>query len=151
MITPDTQVLLAMHEASIRRFGGAPGVRDMRLVESAVGRVQTAIGYNPDMDAAEAAAMICHAVMKNHAFIDGNKRTGYGALVMTLAANGYRLEASDEEITDRMIATAAGHDGHEPLAGWVREHMSADQTYQFLADHDSEAPAETLAEEGPGF
>lgn len=142
MITPDTHVLLAMHEASIRRFGGAPGVRDMRLVESAVGRVQTALGYNPEMDVAEAAAMICHAVMKNHAFIDGNKRTGYGALVMTLAGNGYRLVAEDREITDMMIATAAGHDGHEPLAAWVRDRMVPDETYRFLSEHDAEAPAE---------
>lgn len=141
MILADVQTVIAIHEASIRRFGGASGVRDMGLVESAVGRVQTAIGYNPDIDVSEAAAMICHGIMKNHAFIDGNKRTGYGVMVSTLAVNGYKLEVSSEEITEKMIETAASSAGHEDLTSWIRDRISPDETYRLLAEYDAEEPS----------
>ncbi|MBK1634376.1 type II toxin-antitoxin system death-on-curing family toxin [Rhodovulum adriaticum] len=142
MNLPDKATLLVLHDAQIRRFGGAPGLRDEGLLDSAIGRTQTAIGYT-EMDPIEAGAMLCHAILKNHAFIDGNKRTAYGSLVMTLAGNGYRLEASDMEIADMIIAAAASSEGHEAIDAWVRARVAPDQTYGILHASDcEESPSE---------
>lgn len=124
MILPDLVTLRVFHDAQLKRFGGAPGMRDIGLLQSAVGRVQTAMNDAP-MDAVDAAAMLCHAVLKNHAFVDGNKRTAYGALVMTLAGNGFRLQADDMEIADMILTAAAATDGFEPIAAWLRHHVVA--------------------------
>jgi death-on-curing protein len=124
ILLPDPLTLRLFHDAQLRRFGGAPGVRDAGLLDAAVGRVRSAMAY-VDMDAIAAAAMLCHAVLKNHAFIDGNKRTAYGALVMTLAGNGLRLEADDGAIADMIIGAAGGESGHEAIAEWVRPRVVA--------------------------
>lgn len=116
---PEPATLRIFHDAQLRRFGGAPGLRDAGLLDAAVGRVKSALGY-ADLDAVEAAAMLCHAVLKNHAFVDGDKRTSYGALVMTLAANGRAFDARDDEIADMIIAAAAGDEGHAAVTAWLR-------------------------------
>jgi death on curing protein len=125
MILPDARTLRIFHDAQLRRFGGAPGMRDAGLLESAVGRVRSALLY-AEMDAVEAAAMLCHAVLKNHAFVDGNKRTAYGALVMTLAGNGLRLRAGDMEIAEMIFAAAGGSEGWEAIAAWLRPRVGPD-------------------------
>jgi death-on-curing protein len=135
MNLPDKTTLLVLHDAQIRRFGGSAGLRDEGLLESAIGRVRNAAAY-VDLDPVAAAAMLCHAILKNHAFVDGNKRTAYGALVMTLAGSGLRLEAGDMEIADMIIEAAASHDGHEPIEAWVRERVVVDHTYMALHEHD---------------
>lgn len=124
MILPEPRTLRVFHDAQLRRFGGAPGMRDAGLLESAVGRVRSALLY-AEMDAVDAAAMLCHAILKNHAFVDGNKRTAYGALIMTLAGNGLRLRAGDMEIAGMIFEAAGGSDGWEPIAAWVRARTEA--------------------------
>ena len=114
--------LRVFHDAQLRRFGGAPGLRDPGLLESAVGRVETALAY-ADMDAVDAAAMLCHTILRNHAFVDGNKRTAYGALVMTLAGNGLRLEADDAAILEMIVGAAAGPEPWHAVAGWLRSRV----------------------------
>ena len=135
MIRPDASTLMKLHDAQITRFGGKPGVRDYGLLESAVGRLDSALAY-VDLDTVNAASMLCHAVLKNHAFIDGNKRTAYGALVMTLAGNGLRLEADSYEIAERIVEAAGSHEDYEPLSAWVREHAIPDETYRILHERD---------------
>ncbi|QPH54917.1 type II toxin-antitoxin system death-on-curing family toxin [Pontivivens ytuae] len=124
MILPDAATLRIFHDAQLKRFGGAPGLRDPGLLEAAVGRVHSALAY-VEMDAVEAAAMLCHAVLKNHAFVDGNKRTAYGALVMVLAGNGLRLKAGDMEIADMILTAAGSQDGHDVIADWLRPRVDA--------------------------
>jgi death on curing protein len=116
---PDPLTLRVFHDAQLKRFGGAPGLRDPGLLEAAVGRVRSALLYK-DMDAIDAATMLCHAILKNHAFVDGNKRTAYGALVMTLAGSGLRLDASDADIAEMILNAAAGNAGYEAISAWVR-------------------------------
>ena len=119
---PDPETLRVFHGVQLQRFGGAPGMRDPGLLDAAVGRVRTAMGY-VDLDAIEAAAMLCHAVLKSHAFVDGNKRTAYGALVMTLASAGLRLEAPDDAIAEMILHAAGASDDHRPIDAWVRERV----------------------------
>ena len=119
MIFPNAATLRVFHDAQLKRFGGAPGMRDPGLLEAAVGRLRSALAYS-EMDAVDAAALFCHAVLKNHAFVDGNKRTAYGALVMTLSGNGLRLKAADIEIAEMILSAAAGHEGHQAIADWLR-------------------------------
>lgn len=118
MMLPDLRTLGVFHDAQLRRFGGAHGLRDIGLLESAVGRVGLAMAY-AEMDAVAAAAMLCHAILKNHAFVDGNKRAAYGGLVMALAGSGLRIEAEDEEIGDMILGAAASTEGHEAIAAWI--------------------------------
>lgn len=119
MILPSAATLRLFHDAQLRRFGGAPGLRDADLLAAAVGRVENALGY-AEMDATDAAAMLCHAILKSHPFVDGNKRTAYGALVMTLAGAGLRLEVADQDILDMIVAAAAGGHDWKPVAAWTR-------------------------------
>lgn len=121
MILPDAATLRVFHDAQLRRFGGAPGLRDAGLLDSALGRVQSALAY-ADMDVVDAAAMLCHAILKNHAFVDGNKRTAYGALVMILA--GLRLEAEDTEIVQTILDAAAGQRPWQDIAAWLRPRVA---------------------------
>ena len=124
MILPTAATLRVFHDAQLRRFGGAPGLRDPGLFESALGRVESALLYAP-MDAVDAAAMLCHAILKNHAFVDGNKRTAYGGLVMTLAGNGLRLAAEDDAILAMILAAAAGPGPWQAIAAWLRTRVVA--------------------------
>lgn len=119
MNLPNAMTLRVFHDAQLKRFGGAPGLRDPGLLESAVGRVHSAMGYDA-LDVAAVAAMLCHAILKNHAFVDGNKRTAYGGLVMVLRGNGWRLEAEDMEIAGMIIDAAGSSDGYEAIADWLR-------------------------------
>lgn len=86
--------LLAIHADQIHRFGGADGLRDPGLLEAALFRPQT--GYYPDL-VAEAAAL-WESLSQNHAFIDGNKRTAFAAMLTFLAINGHGLRADADEV-----------------------------------------------------
>ena len=137
---PDRDDLIEQHLAMIRRFGGAGGLRDPGLLESAVGRTVTALAYSDGaMDAVEAGAMLCWTVIKNHPFIDGNKRAGYGALVTTLAANGFSLseELGNDVLADRIIALAGGDEDYRAFHEWLLPHVQLDDTYRLLVEHDN--------------
>ncbi len=136
---PDTADIIEQHDVMIRRFGGAPEIRDLGLLESAVGRVGNAIAYADDMETVEAAAMLCWTIVKNHPFVDGNKRAGYGALVTMLAANGLRLDPglSNDDIADRVIEVAAGDWDLGAFHDWLKPHVIEDDTYRILFEHDN--------------
>jgi len=87
--------VLAIHEDQIRRYGGAPGVRDEGLLEAAIYRPQT--GYYADI--VEEASALWESLSQNHPFIDGNKRTAFGSLCAFLGANETPLQASLQEAT----------------------------------------------------
>lgn len=84
---PALEDVLAIHDDQIRRFGGAPGIRDMGLVEMALFRPQT--GYYKDV--IEEAAALWESFMQNHPFVDGNKRTAFAILYVFLRVNGYQI------------------------------------------------------------
>jgi death-on-curing protein len=101
--------VLALHAGSIARFGGDPGIKDLGLLESALAMPQPTFG-GADLHetlAEKAGAYLFH-VVKNHAFVDGNKRTGLACALVFLEINGFRWEASDADLIDITLAVASG-------------------------------------------
>ena len=115
------EVLLAVHEEQLAEHGGAAGVRDLGLLESALARPQNQVAYgNPD--AADLAAAYGVGLAKNHPFIDGNKRTAFVAVELFLALNGHDLVADDADCVLTMLAVAAGSLDEPGFAAGLRTH-----------------------------
>ena len=118
------QVLLLLHDESLAEHGGAPGLRDEVLLESALGRPQNLLAYgSPDLS--DLAASYGYGLAKNHAFVDGNKRAAFLAVGLFLMVNGHRLVATQAEATMTMLALAAGHMDESALAQWIRRHIQS--------------------------
>jgi death-on-curing protein len=112
------ELLLAVHDEQIAEHGGAPGIRDMGLLESAIARPRNHADYGlPGI--AELGALHALAVARNHPFIDGNKRTAFVALETFLALNGLDLTANDAEATVMMLDMAAGAISDIAFTAWV--------------------------------
>lgn len=114
------ELILIVHERQIAEHGGASGVRDHGLLESALARPQNIFGYGSG-DAIDMAAAYAFGLARNHPFVDGNKRTAFVTCELFLAANGFELAASDEECLAMMLALAASEIGEEEFAAWLRE------------------------------
>lgn len=114
----DESEVLAFHEELLARFGGAAGIRDAGLLESALHRPRQRWHYG-DPSFPELAAAYGAGIVMNHPFVDGNKRTGFLAAALFLETNGYRFEASEEEVVERTLALAAGAIGEEDYAAWL--------------------------------
>ncbi len=115
--------MLAAHAALTGSSGGAEGVRDRGMLESAVARPRSAFGGQdlyPTL--AEKAAALCHSLVLNHPFIDGNKRIGHAMLEALLLANGSEIVAEVGEAEATILSLAAGTCSLEDLTEWVRLH-----------------------------
>ncbi len=117
-------LVLAVHNRQLAEHGGASGVRDEGLLESALARPQNLFAYG-EADAAALAAAYAFGIARNHPFIDGNKRTAYVACELFLMANGFVLASSDEESLAMMLSLAAGEIGEAEFAAWLRENVQA--------------------------
>jgi len=117
-------LMLAVHDRQLAEHGGAAGVRDEGLLESALARPQNLFAYG-EGDAAALAAAYAFGIARNHPFIDGNKRTAYVACELFLMANGFQLTSSDEESLAMMLGLAAGEIGEAEFATWLRENVRA--------------------------
>ncbi len=115
----DVAVLIA-HEVSLANFGGADGMRDSGLLESALARPRNLFVYG-DPEIPELVAAYTAGIVQNHPFVDGNKRTGFLAGAAFLELNGLRLIASEPEATRIMLGLAAGDVSELELAAWFRE------------------------------
>lgn len=110
-----------MHAEQLRRHGGAFGLRDENALESALGRPENKAAYG-DPTTAELAAAYAFGLARNHAFVDGNKRTAIVAAATFLAINGYRLTADDGTLYAFTIALAAGEIDEVGAAAFFRDH-----------------------------
>jgi len=115
------ETALAIHEEQIAEHGGAEGVRDGGLLESALARPRNAWGYGVE-DLCALAASVGHGVARNHPFVDGNKRTAYVVVETFLLLHGTTLTASDAESVVAMLDLAAGEMTEEEFAAWLRDH-----------------------------
>ncbi len=116
--------IVALHESIITETGGSHGTRDMGAVESAVAQPQAAFGGQelyPTL--AEKAAALSFSLVKNHAFVDGNKRIGIGATILFLRANGFDLTGDIDEQERAVLALAAGETSREDWTDWVTKHL----------------------------
>ena len=116
------EVLIAVHEEQLAEHGGAVGLRDEGLFDSALARSQQLANYG-EPDAADLAAAYAFGLLRNHPFIDGNKRTGYVAAELFLALNGYAMTASDQSATLTTLSLAAGDIDEATFADWLRRHL----------------------------
>lgn len=115
---------LDLHRRQIRRFGGAPGLRDRGALEAAVVRPQMTFG-GEDLypEIADKAAALMHSQVMNHPFVDGNKRAGVHACVLFLLANEVEPLFSAAELTEITLAVAQGSVNAEALAIWLRQRI----------------------------
>ena len=116
---------LAIHSRQLSEHGGADGVRDQGLLESALGRPRHLFAYSdPTPDMPRLAAAYAFGIAKNHAFVDGNKRTAAVVCETFLVLNGYELTATDEEAYPVYLALAAGELSEEAFAEWLGKNSS---------------------------
>lgn len=117
------EVVLMAHEQSLAQFGGSAGVRDSGLMDSALGKPQNLHAYGkPDLF--DLAASYAFGLVKNHPFIDGNKRAAFLAIGLFLHLNGQRLRASQVDAIQTILALAAGHLSEGQLADWIRANLA---------------------------
>ncbi len=116
------RTLELLHDESIAEHGGASGIRDDGMLESALARPQQLAHYG-EPDIAALAASYGFGLIKNHAFVDGNKRAAFLGVGLFLYLNGYRLNASQVDATRTMLALAASELSEEQFAEWIRTHI----------------------------
>ena len=116
-------VLDAIHAELLLEHGGAQGVRagGDDLIESALSRPRNRHAYEPESDLCTLAAAYLFGLVKNHGYVDGNKRVGFAAAATFLLLNGLQLTASEMDAYDVVIRLAEGGLGEPEVAGWFRE------------------------------
>ena len=116
----DPSVIHAVHDEQLGEHGGAAGLRDAGLLESALARPMH-LAVCGEADAASLAAAYGYGMAKNHPFVDGNKRTAFVAVELFLALNGWTLNASDADCVMAMLRLAASEWSEAQFAQWVRD------------------------------
>jgi death-on-curing protein len=121
MITIDE--VLILHEKSIQVFGGSHGIRDMGMLESAVERPNATFGGEELYPTIfTKAAAILESIVKNHPFVDGNKRTGWLACFAIMELQGYHFTLTQDEAYDFVIRVASSHLELEDIALFIKLH-----------------------------
>jgi death-on-curing protein len=118
--------VLLLHARLIQRTGGSGGVRDMGLLDSALARPRATFGGEDLYPSLwHKAAALMHSLIKNHPFVDGNKRTALTATGLFLEVNGYTLTASNEQVLDFAKRAAVGKGDIKSIAMWLEKHSKA--------------------------
>jgi death-on-curing protein len=112
-----------LHSESIAEHGGADGLRDEGLFESALARPRNLFAYEEVVDLSRLAASYGFGLAKNHAFVDGNKRVAFIAIAMFLRLNGQQLVADRAEATLIMLSVASGAFSEDDLATWIAKNI----------------------------
>lgn len=113
-------VVLAMHERLLADHGGSPGLRDPGLLDSALARARNLQTY-ASPDACDMAAAYAAGIIRNHPFVDGNKRTGFMSAYLFMAENGLQLRAPEVEVVQTVTLLAASEIDETEFAAWLRE------------------------------
>jgi death-on-curing protein len=115
-------IVLDFHSEQLSLFGGADGLRDLGLLESALARPINKFAYG-ETNLAALAAAYGFGIARNHAFVDGNKRTALASMIVFLGLDGMDLDAPQEAATAIILHLAAGEITEEALAGWLAAHV----------------------------
>jgi death-on-curing protein len=118
------QMIIAIHDEQLAIHGGASGLRDDGMLESALDRPKNRWAYER-AEVAELAAAYAFGIARNHPFIDGNKRTALLALYTFLGVNGFDFMVSEAEAAAMILALAAGEVNEEGLTRWIRDNWPA--------------------------
>ena len=114
---------LAIHDRLLALHGGATGVRDRDLLESALARPRQYHAYAKASDVVEMAALYTVGIIQNHPFVDGNKRTGFVIGVLFLELHGFNFKASEANATQAVMDLAAGTLNEAAYTAWLRENV----------------------------
>jgi death-on-curing protein len=117
------KALLLLHEESLAEFGGARGLRDEALLESALARPQNLRAYRNESTLAKLAAAYGFGIAKNHPFVDGNKRAAFLSVGLFLAINNCQLAADQADAIATMLGVASGEIDEAALAAWLAAHI----------------------------
>ena len=117
-------VVLAVHGRLLAEHGGALGVRDPALLDSALARPQHLLAYG-EPDIYDLAAAYTTGIIRNHPFVDGNKRTAFMAGYVFLAINDLQLTATEVDVVRVVTLLAAGEIGESEFAAWLRENCES--------------------------
>ncbi len=112
--------MLAIHDRLLAAHGGASGLRDEGLLQSALARPRQHYAYAASQDTIEMAALYTAGIVSNHPFIDGNKRAGFVVGVLFLELNGFDFKASEEDATQAVLSLAAGTLDEAAYTAWLR-------------------------------
>jgi death-on-curing protein len=115
-------VVDTIHAELLQEHGGVSGIRDEDLIESALARPLQRYHYEPSSDLPTLAAAYLFGLVKNHPYVDGNKRVGFAAAAVFLLLNGLELTAPEVDAYDAVIGTASGTLSETDLASWLRRH-----------------------------
>ena len=118
----DIDIVLDFHAEQLALFGGADGIRDLGLLESALARPVNKLAYGETAIAALAAAY-GFGIARNHPFIDGNKRTALASMIVFLGLNGIDLDVPQEDATAMILSLAAGEITEDLLVNWIADHI----------------------------
>jgi death-on-curing protein len=113
------EVVLATHERLLAEFGGASGIRDRKLLDSALARPKNLFAYGSSTPA-RLAASYAFGIVKNHPFVDGNKRTGFTLAILFLERNGFVFSAAEADATIHTLGLAAGDISEAKYAEWLK-------------------------------
>lgn len=123
---PRLRDVLFFHEEALRTSGGMPGIREIGLIESALARPRASFGgrqlYRTRW---EKAAALLHSLVKNHGFIDGNKRVAWATVSYFLERNGHAILASPSEIVHLLLEVEADRLQVHDIARWLLTHARA--------------------------
>jgi death-on-curing protein len=118
----ELDIVLDFHAEQLALFGGADGIRDLGLLESALARPVNKFAYGETSLAALAAAY-GFGIAQNHPFIDGNKRTALASLIVFLGLNGIEFDAPQDQTTAIVLSLAAGEVTEDVFARWIADHI----------------------------
>ena len=110
---------LAIHDRLLALHGGAMGLRDLGLLKSALARPRQHHTYAGTVDIVALAALYTAGIVRNHPFVDGNKRTGFVIGVLFLELHGFDFKASEEDVTQAVMALAAGKVDEAAFTEWM--------------------------------
>ncbi|HTO67390.1 MAG TPA: type II toxin-antitoxin system death-on-curing family toxin [Bradyrhizobium sp.] len=123
----EVEILTDLHAEQLALFGGPDGIRDLGMLESALGRPLNKFAYG-ETDLAALAAAYAFGIARNHPFVDGNKRAAFGAMIVFLGLNGVDFLVPPENATAMILALAAGEVSEEGLTRWIRDNWPAGPT-----------------------
>jgi death on curing protein len=116
--------VLEIHRILIDKYGGLNGIRDSSVLDSALARpFQTFFGEDLYPTITGKCAALVESIVKNHPFLDGNKRTGYTVMELLLWENNMEIRASEDEKYNFVIAVAEGRLDYEAIKTWIEQHV----------------------------
>lgn len=118
-----TRAVLRIHYRMVKRFGGSQGVRDLGLIESALARPKAGFGeFEAYPEIFTKTAVLMHSLLKNHPFVDGNKRTATIAAIIFLKRNGFKIKVTQKEFVKLALDIENNNLPEDKIAAWLKKH-----------------------------